>query len=104
MANAALRAALARDAATFLGDFGSTVTFGSLSAPGVLSLRDDPVEQGGFVVMQRRTVLRIVAGALPGLGDAQKVTVDGVTYRVDGDAMPVPPDGVHVDFLLVGAP
>lgn len=103
MSNPALRAALLRDAATFLGDFGDLVTFGSDSATGVLEVRDEPQDQGGFVVMQRRTVLRLVTGALPSLGDGALVAVNGTTYRVDGDGLPVAPDGVHTDYTLVGA-
>lgn len=103
MGNPVLQAMLARDAATMLGDFGTTVTAGAQSAVGVLDVRDDPAEvQGGALVMQRRTVLRLVAGALP-LGDGSLVTVGGRTYRVEGDGVPVPPDGVHVDYTLTGA-
>lgn len=101
--NAALRTMLARDAATVLGDFGTTVRFGAATAAGVLSTRDEPVEQQGMVVMQRRTVLRLVTGALPGLGDGAAVTVDGVTYRVHGDGLPVPPFRLHEEYVLVGA-
>lgn len=103
MGNPALQALLARDAATMLGDFGTTVTFGTVRTTGVVDVRDEPAEvQGGAIVMQRRTVLRLVTGALA-LTDGSVVTVGTRAYRVEGNGTPVPPDGLHTDYTLTGA-
>lgn len=104
MGNAALQAALLRDAGTFLADFGTTVTNGAHEAPGVLDVRDVPEEgAGGIVVMQRRTILRMTAGTGGTIADGTTLVIGGVTYRVEGDGVPVAPDGVHVEYVLTGA-
>lgn len=95
---------LARDAATMLGDFGTTVTNGSATTTGVLEVRDEPKEVGGFVVMERRTVLRLAAGTGGTIASGTRLVIQGTTYRVHGDPLPVAPDGAHVEYTLVGAP
>lgn len=103
MPNAALQAALLRDAATVLNDFGTTVVNGSTSTTGILDQRDEAEEAGGFIVQQRRLVLKIVTGSGGTIVDGTVLTVDGREYRVDGNGIPVAPDGVHTEYRLVGA-
>ena len=104
MPNAALQAALLRDAATMLTDFGTTVVNGSTSTTGTLDQRDEAEEQNGFVVQQRRLVLTLVTGTGGAIVDGTVLTVGGRRYRVDGNGIPVPPDAAHTAYRLVGAP
>lgn len=103
MPNASLQAALTRDAATLLNDFGTTVVNGSTSTTGILDTRDEGEEVGGFIVQQRRLVLTIVTGSGGTIVDGTTLTVGGRDYRVDGNGIPVAPDGAHTEYRLVGA-
>jgi hypothetical protein len=103
MPNAAFRAALVRDAGVFLHDFGVTVTNGSDSFTGMLGQRDEPAEVNGFTVHKRRTILTVVSGEEGTFTASTRLVINGVTYRVDGDGIPVPPDGLHTEYRLVGA-
>jgi hypothetical protein len=103
MPNAAFQAALTRDAGVFLEDFGVTVTNGSTTCTGQLSQRDEPVDVNGMTVMRRRTVLLVVTGTAGTVTDGTRLVIDGRTYRVEGHATPVPPDGRHTEYKLAGA-
>jgi hypothetical protein len=103
MPNAALQAALARDAAVFLNDFGVTVTNGDTSFTGTLTQRDEEVEVNGFRTFRRRTFLLAATGSTGPITDGTKLVIDGRTYRVEGNPMPVPPDGLHTEYKLAGA-
>jgi hypothetical protein len=100
MANAALAAAFARDAATMLADW-STVVSSGVTTSGILSQRDklEELPGGGMQVVGRITVLRVKALSIePANGDT--VTVDGVSYRVDYP-MDSSPDGAFTDYAVV---
>lgn len=100
MANAALQAALARDAATVLADW-STVVFAGVTTSGILSQRDrlEDLSGGGMQAVGRFTALRVKAGSIsPEIGDT--VVVDGVSYRVDFP-MDSTPDGAFTDYAVV---
>lgn len=103
MPNTAFQAALTRDAAVFLNDYGVTVTNGSTTFTGTLSQRDEPVDVNGMTVMRRRTVLLAVTGTTGTITDGTRLTINGRTYRVEGHPTPVPPDGLHTEYKLTGA-
>lgn len=103
MANAALHAALAKDAGVFLNDFGTVVLNGDVSFTGMLSTRDEPTDVNGMTVYRRRTVLTVVTGVGGPITDGTLLVINGRTLRVEGHPTPVPPDGVHTEYRLSGA-
>lgn len=64
----------------FLGDFGVTVTRGSVTTTGVLDMPSEVIA-GGMVITTDYS-LTIKTSALPGLQYGDALTVDGAAYTV----------------------
>jgi hypothetical protein len=71
---------LTEDLDSFLRDFGVPVTFGSLSAVGILDIPSEII--AGGMVMTTDYSLTFKTSALTGLGYQSAITVDGAAYTV----------------------
>jgi hypothetical protein len=64
----------------FLNDFGVPVVFGSRSVKGILDMPTEVLS--GNMVLSTDYQLTFKTSALPGLGYASQITVNGVAYTV----------------------
>ena len=79
--------ALTESLATFLDDFGVTVTSGSVTALGILDTPTDEVLGG--MVLSSDYQLTVRTSELGAVQDGATVTVGGVAYTARRDAMPI---------------